>query len=176
MLKRRTLLKWLHWLSLALIFYFLLIEPEGVTKSNGAALATHAGLGLVLGLIALVWTGIYLRKGLASRPGPKLPTWARRFHSFNHRLLYVALPLMVFTGAATGFAAPYVIYAFGILPINPGFDAAALHKLLEDIHEVAFNLLLAAVTLHAIFHLWRHTALRDNALRIMAPKIMHRWL
>ena len=30
--------------------------------------------------------------------------------------------------------------------------------------------------LHALFHIWRHLRLGDNALRIMAPKRLHRYL
>ena len=29
---------------------------------------------------------------------------------------------------------------------------------------------------HGGFHIWRHFKLRDNALRIMAPKVFYRWL
>jgi len=30
--------------------------------------------------------------------------------------------------------------------------------------------------LHAVFHLWRHRALRDGALRLITPKAMHKVL
>ncbi len=30
--------------------------------------------------LALLWTAMLLRRGLASRPGPKLPRWTRRMH------------------------------------------------------------------------------------------------
>ena len=176
MLNRRALIKWLHWLSLAIIIYFFLIEPESVSRMGAAALATHAGMGILLGLLAAIWTAMYLRKGLASRPGPKLPKWGKVIHAFSHRALYIGLPFMVFTGAATGFAAPYVIRAFGILPISPGMNARGLHSLLEELHEITFNALLALILAHAAFHLWRHLALKDNALKIMVPKRLHRWL
>ena len=35
---------------------------------------------------------------------------------------------------------------------------------------------LVVIILHAGFHIWRHARLRDNALRIMFPKVMHRYL
>jgi cytochrome b561 len=27
-----------------------------------------------------------------------------------------------------------------------------------------------------VFHLWRHFLLKDNALRIMVPKVLHKYL
>ena len=176
MLNRRNLIKWLHWLSLGIIIYFFLIEPEGVRQMGAAALATHAGMGVILGLITALWVVLFLRKGLASRPGPKLPGWAKPLHGLGHRALYILLPFMVFTGAATGFAAPYVIQAFGLFPISPGLDAPAIHSAMEELHEITFNVLLIAIVAHAAFHLWRHYGLRDNALRIMMPKPLHRFL
>jgi cytochrome b561 len=93
-----------------------------------------------------------------------------------HRVLYYGVPVMVLSGALAGLAAPYVIRAFGVIPINPGFGSKTLHDLMQDLHEVAFNLLIAAIVVHAIFHLWRHFLLKDNALRIMVPKALHRYL
>ncbi|AFO88090.1 cytochrome B [Phaeobacter inhibens] len=173
---RRSALKWLHWLSLALIVYFYLVEPEENSAAPGLALATHAGVGLILALVVLIWTAIYLRKGLAGRAGPKLPGWAKRFHGLNHRVLQIGLPIMVATGALAGMLAPFAIRAFGVVPINPAVGSRTLHELAEDLHEIAFDALLIAIVLHGIFHLWRHFLLKDNALRIMVPKLLHKYL
>ena len=32
------------------------------------------------------------------------------------------------------------------------------------------------VVAHALFHVWRHYRVRDNALRVMAPRALHRFL
>ncbi|KXF90874.1 cytochrome b [Phaeobacter inhibens] len=173
---RRSALKWLHWLSLALIVYFYLVEPEENSATPRLALATHAGVGLILALVVLIWTAIYLRKGLAGRAGPKLPGWAKRFHGLNHRVLQIGLPIMVATGALAGMLAPFAIRAFGVVPINPAVGSRTLHELAEDLHEIAFDTLLVAIVLHGIFHLWRHFMLKDNALRIMVPKLLHKYL
>jgi len=173
---RRSTVKWLHWASLGFLLYFFVVEPEDVQRLGAAALATHAGVGLLLGIVSVVWTVMFLSKGLLSRPGPKLPGWARQLHPLSHRALYFGLPATVATGALAGFAAPYVIRAFGVLPINPGWGTRGLHGVLEEIHEIAFDLMMIAVVLHAVFHLWRHFGLRDNALRIMVPKVLHKYL
>ena len=173
---RRTTLKWLHWLSFGLIVYFFFVEPEDVDRLGAAALATHAGMGTLLGILVAIWFAIYWRKGLASRPGPKLPVWGKKLHPVNHKLLSWGMPLVVLTGALTGFAAPYAIKLFGVIPFFPGFGSKGAHQTFEDIHDIAFNLLLVILIVHIGFHLWRHIGLKDNALRIMVPKVLHRFL
>lgn len=175
---RRTLLKWLHWLSAGLILYFFLIEPEDPrgAAAKAEALSTHAGMGILLALVTALWLGLYLCKGLAGRAGPKLPALGKRFHHLNHVVLQLGVPVMVATGAFAGLAAPFLILAFGIVPINPGFGGKGIHDLAQDLHELVFNGLLFVIVLHVAFHLWRHFVLRDNALRIMVPKSLHRYL
>ncbi len=175
-MNRRTTLKWLHWLSSGLILWFWLVEPEDVDRLGGAALALHAGMGSLLALLAAAWFAMYLSRGLASRPGPKLPQWARRVHPVMHKGLTWGLPAMVLTGALAGFAAPYAIRLFGVIPFFPGSGGKAIHDTLEEVHEIAFDALLIVLVLHVAFHLWRHYIVRDNALRIMAPKVLHRYL
>lgn len=173
---RRTTLKWLHWLSFGLILWFWFVEPQNVERLGGAALATHAGMGVVLALLVTAWSVMYARKGLASRPGPKLPGWARTAHPVMHRALMWGMPAVVLSGALAGFAAPYAIRLFGVIPFFPGWGSRAIHGTLEEIHETAFDILLIALALHVAFHLWRHYKIKDNALRIMAPKALHRYL
>jgi cytochrome b561 len=176
MMTRRTLIKWLHWLSAFLILYFFLVEPEDVERMGAVALATHSGVGMVLAVVALIWISDYLRRGLAGRAGPKLPGWGKRFHGIVHRVLYYGLPATVLTGGLAGLAAPYVIKAFGVIPITFGAGTKNLHELAEELHELAFDALLIVIIAHTAFHVWRHVWLKDNALRIMAPERLHRYL
>ncbi|MEO0620663.1 MAG: hypothetical protein AAFU49_10315 [Pseudomonadota bacterium] len=53
---------------------------------------------------------------------------------------------------------------------------ADLHRLAEELHELVFDLTLPPVLAHVGFHTWRHLRLRDNALWIMAQKLLHRSL
>lgn len=121
---------------------------------------THSGLmGLVLlapsigtialyALVALLWSGLFLLKGPAHKPGPKLDGAARQFHIWGHRALYVAI-------AVAGLCA--LAQLFGLnAPLRPLILA-----------------LFGAGALHAIFHLWRHTTLMDGALKLILPKVMH---
>jgi len=133
-------------------------------------------MGVLLAIVTAIWLLLYWRKGLAGRPGPKLPGWARRLHTLSHRALQFGLPVVVLTGAFAGLAAPFAIKAFGILQINPGVAPRGLHKLAEEVHEIAFDALLVLIVGHILFHLWRHFLIRDNALRIMVPKLLHKYL
>ncbi len=173
---RRTTLKALHWLSFGLMGYFFLVEPENVRQLGGAALATHAGMGTILAIVVTVWLVMYLRKGLASRPGPKLPGWARTAHGWMHRAMMWGSFAVVLSGALAGFAAPYAIHLFGLIPFFPGVGSQGLHDTFSDLHELAFDVMVIGVVAHVVFHVWRHYAVRDNALRIMAPKVLHKYL
>lgn len=175
-MSRHATIKWLHWLSAVLILYFFLVEPEDVRRLGAAALATHAGVGAVFALVVVVWFAMYLTKGLAGRPGPKLPGWGKRFHPLAHKAMYWGLLVMAISGGLIGLFAPYVVMAFGAFPIAPNFDVKFLHDAMQNLHEFVFNVLLFGIVIHTAFHVWRHFRLKDNALRIMVPKPLHKYL
>lgn len=177
---RRNALKVLHWTVFPLLLYFFFVEPEHVSRlpdaaSKTAALATHAGIGLILAGLVAIWTLCYWRYGQAGRLGPKLSDRAKRFHYWGHRALYWALPITMVTGALAGLAAPFAVMGFGVVPLNIVGDGG-LHGAAKEIHEIAFHALTVIAIAHIGFHLWRHYLLKDNALKIMAPKALHRWL
>ena len=173
---RRSALKVLHWSMVPLLIWFILVTPADVLPFGQAAFRIHSLLGLVFVTACLLWTADYLRRGLASRPGPKLPPWARRVHQWMHRALIWGLFGVALTGFLLGLTAPRLFMAGGILPVAPPLDLPRAHDLVGRIHIFEFYLLAALAGAHGLFHLWRHLALRDNALRIMAPKILHRFL
>ena len=51
-----------------------------------------------------------------------------------------------------------------------------LNRLIGRIHSYEFYALSGLIAVHAAFHVWRHFWLRDNALRIMAPKWAWKYL
>ena len=173
---RRPILKWLHWLCLPLITYFWLVEPEENRADPSAALSTHAGVGMVLGVIVVIWFCIYLVKGVTGRAGPKLPGWAKRVHPIMHKALYIGLPVMLVSGGLTGLLAPFAVNGFGMVPISLEIGSKGVYEFLQDVHELVFNGLITIIVVHTVFHLWRHFILKDNALRIMVPKVLHKYL
>ena len=176
---KRILVKWLHWIAFGLMLYFFFVEPEvsGSGDARGQMLSTHAGMGMILGVVTLIWSVIYFRGGPLGRPGPKLPGWGKRMHRIVNSGLYWLVPLTVLTGGVAGLASDYPVVGFGIVPLNPaGWGTASLHDIAEEVHEIAFNTTILLIIVHIVFHVWRHFRLRDNALRIMLPKILHRYL
>lgn len=175
-MNRRSAIKWLHWLAFGLILYFYLVEPEENRVDPAGALSTHAGVGILLAIVVTIWFVMFLTKGLAGRAGPKLPPLAKKAYPWMHKGLYVGMPIMMITGGLLGLAAPYVIKGFGVIPLGTGAGGKGLYDFLEEIHEISFDALIIGIVLHGVFHIWRHYALKDNALRIMAPKVLHKYL
>lgn len=101
-------------------------------------------------LTNLVWVTSYaLGRGPLGKPGPKLKGWLSPVHRIQHHMLYIALAL----------ASALVIWQL---------DATSTGRVLK--------VLLFAGLLHGAFHLWRHTALFDGALRTITPRAIHRLL
>lgn len=103
---------------------------------------------------AVLFCLLALWRGLMTPPGPKLAGAARAVHPWSHRIMYVL------TGAT---ALVVALDALGRPLPWPG-------------SSLALMILFSATSLHAIFHLWRHTTLMDGALRIITPRALHRIL
>lgn len=174
--RRRSALKALHWGMVPLLVWFLLVTPDDVLPFGPRAFQAHSILALIFVTMCLIWTADYLRRGLASRPGPKLPSWARRVHQWLHKALIWGLFGVAITGFLLGLTSATVLWAGGFLPIAPALNLKEANHIIGQIHIFEFYLLAAIAAAHALFHVWRHCALRDNALRIMTPKALHRYL
>lgn len=127
-------------------FLLILIMIKGGVSSPWA-------LWLFVGVVTL-WEGMTLSKGLLGRPGPKLSPPLRRAYPWMHRGLHILLTL---TALACLFR----------LAGQPLYYLDAW---------IMVNVTLAAGAFHGVFHVWRHTALYDNALHLILPRVMHRWL
>ncbi len=125
------------------VVLLLLAMVKGGT-SNINVLRAFAG-------IVVIWEAITLAKGLLGRPGPKLSPTVQRAYPWMHRLLHILLSLtaVAIIGRLLGHPIPF-LDAWTMLLVT-----------------------LGAGTAHGVFHFWRHTALYDNALRLILPKFMH---
>lgn len=173
---RRTVLKVVHWTMVPLILWFLLVQPRDVQSIGPGAVHFHSVMGLIFVSLALGWTVDYLRRGFAGRPGPKLTGWARRIHPVLHRVLIWGVFGVALTGFGLGLTSAVLLWAGGIVPIAPPLDLPQANGMIGKIHAIEFYLLSILIVGHAGFHIWRHLVLRDNALRIMAPRVLHRFL
>ncbi|MCO4825583.1 MAG: cytochrome B [Amylibacter sp.] len=173
---RRTLLKWTHWIMLPLLIWFVLVQPKDVVPFGREAFLVHSNLAVIFVAISILWTADLMRRGLAGKPGPKLPAWARRFHQIVHKTIIWGLFTVGLTGFLLGLTSSVLLKAGGFLPIAPPMGWRHLNEYVGDFHIIQFYTLAAIVAVHALFHIWRHFRLRDNALRIMVPKTFHKWL
>ena len=173
---RRTALKALHWSMVPLLIWFVLVTPDDVLPFGPTAFQIHSILALIFVTMCLLWTADYLRRGLASRPGPKLTGWARRAHQCLHKTLIWGLFGVAVTGFLLGLTSTRLLKAGGFLPIAPPLGLRQANEIIGQIHIFEFYLLAVIAALHAAFHIWRHLRLKDNALRIMAPKALHKYL
>ncbi|MEM9579397.1 MAG: cytochrome b/b6 domain-containing protein [Pseudomonadota bacterium] len=174
--KRRTALKWLHWTMVPLFVWFVLVTPDDVLPFGPRAFQAHSILALIFVTLSLAWYADYMRRGLASRPGPKLTGWMRRAHRWMHVTLIWGLFLVAFGGFLLGLTSSRLLKAGGFLPIAPPLGLKDANHIVGKAHIYQFYALGAVVAAHALFHIWRHYRLRDNALRIMLPKALHRFL
>ena len=173
---RRAWLKALHWGLIPFFIWFLFADPDALRSAGWIWFEIHSVNGLIFVTLALIWTAWHLRQGLASRPGPKLPNWARRLHRPLHLTLIWGLFLVALGGFGLGLTSAVVLKAGMVLPIAPALDLPRAHVIVSWLHVYQFYALAILALGHAAFHIWRHVSLRDNALRIMAPKVFHRFL
>jgi superoxide oxidase len=171
---RRSWLKALHGAMIPLLIWFIIMTPKDVVPLG--LFQFHSVLALIFVTISLIWMADYMRRGLAGRPGPKLGPVARRIHWWVHRAIMLGLFGVAITGFLLGLTAPRLLKAGGFLPFAPPLDMRRANDLIGTFHIYEFYLLGVIVAGHAGFHLWRHLRVRDNALRIMAPKVLHRFL
>lgn len=102
------------------------------------------------GALVVIWA----LRGLLNGPGPALTGPLRVAHPWLSRGMYLLLGWSVLSLAL-----------------------ASLGHALPGPHPRSLLLALGGAAMgHAIFHLWRHTALRDGALRRMTPRALHRYL
>ncbi len=174
--RRRTVLKVLHWGIVPFFVWFLFADPDALRRMGPGWFRLHSVNGLIFVSLALIWTGEHLRRGLASRPGPKLPPAARAVHPVLHKALIWGLFLVALGGFGLGLTSAVVLRAGGLFPIAPALNLPQAHGIVSVLHVYQFYALALLVVAHAGFHIWRHLHLRDNALRIMAPKVLHRFL
>ncbi|MEY1556307.1 cytochrome b/b6 domain-containing protein [Yoonia sp. R2331] len=173
---RRSWLKAMHAAMIPLLIWFIVVTPEDVVPIGPMAFQFHSILALVFVTLSLIWMADYVRRGLAGRPGPKLGPKARVLHKVLNTAIIWGLFGVAITGFLLGLTSERMLKAGGFLPIAPPLGLPQANEIIGTFHIYEFYLLGGIVAIHAGFHIWRHLAVRDNALRIMAPKRLHKYL
>jgi len=174
---RRTYLRVMHATMIPLTFWFMIATPDLVRSVfGGRGAAINSDIALLFVTLTLIWTVDFFVRGLAGRPGPKLSPRLKRFHHILHKTILIGLFLVPVGGFLLGLTSTRLLQAAGWLPIAPPLDLAQANDIVGTLHIIQFYTLGGIIALHAAFHIWRHVKLRDNALRIMAPRFLHRFL
>ena len=64
---RRIALKWVHWMMVPLIIWFIVVTPDVALDLGGMTFfRIHSNIALFFVTLTLLWTADYLRRGLAS--------------------------------------------------------------------------------------------------------------
>jgi len=100
-----------------------------------------------------LWVGIAATNGLIGKAGPKLGPTTRALYPWMHRAIYLALGISAALNAAE---------LMGWITAGPAW--------------LSLLVLLCIGAFHGIFQFWRHTALYDNALRLITPNFAHKYL
>ena len=160
----------LHWLvGISIIFLltlgWLMVNLEDVPQSLHNALYTlHKSIGatlLVLVAARVIW---YL---LEVRPMPvaPMPGWQLLLSHLLHRLLLVAMVVMVLSGWLLSESSKYPLVWFwlftmpDLLPIND-----FVHDLAETVHSFSAWVTAILVGVHVLAALWHHFFDRDQTL------------
>jgi len=177
---RNTAARWgsaarfFHWAGAALIFY-LLIHGWWMTEmaprpSRMPNYMTHAAVGYALiafMALRLLWRGL--------NPVPELPAatarWERVAAHAGHWGLYLLTLAAAFSGWALAgtFRTPLHSFfgLFDVPALVSAGDNRALHRMLEEAHEVLAWTLAALVAIHVASALWHWLWRKDDIFQRM---------
>ena len=177
---RRTVLKIVHWSMVPLFAWFVLVGPPEAHALGPWGFAIHSNLALLFVVVCLGWTADLVWRGLATTRTPKLGPAAKRVHWWMHRTIVWGLFAVAVGGFLLGLTSTRLFKAGTWLPFAPPlgkeWDLSHAHEVIGTLHIMQFYALGLLVIAHAAFHVWRHVRVRDNALTVMAPRALHRFL
>ncbi|PWC33418.1 cytochrome b [Azospirillum sp. TSO35-2] len=166
--------KSLHWLIALLVVGVYLITfaedfYERGTPMRAMVWWLHISFGLLL--LALVVGRIVLR---LTRGAPALPASMtgreRGAAHLMHLALYGLLLAIPLIGVVLAWLRGNALSFFDLFIIPAPFATdRTLGRSVQEVHELAANLILALAALHAVVALWHHFVRRDGVLARMLP-------
>lgn len=166
----------LHWsVALAVLAAYSLAlwrdeMPKGDFRNTITGL--HMSLGiLVLGLSAF---RIGLRAFSTSLPQTIAPEWMKLAAKIGHAVLYLSLLAIPLIGILMVWAKGRPVMFFGTSLVAPFTISGALAEPLEELHEIAANIMMIMAGLHAAAAIIHQYVLRDGTLSRMLPNFSRR--
>jgi len=163
----------LHWIMalmmIALLGVGLYMEDLDPSPQKWEIYGLHKSIGM----IALFLIGLRILWRLHARPPKPLPThtpleqWAAHI---VHLALYAAMLAMPVSGYLMSSAGGHAINIFGMLNVPLLVDKNAdIGKAAKEIHEIAGNVMIAAIVLHLLGALKHKLIDKDGTLARMMP-------
>lgn len=164
----------LHWVMALMIFglFGLGLYMDGLTYYDAwyrGSLDLHKSLGITL---MLLWLGRVIWRWRSTTPSPVGSAVEQKVSHWVHRILYLLLLILMFSGYLISTADGRAISVFGL------FDVPALPISFEqqediagEVHEWLAWVLIALAVLHALAALKHHILDKDNTLlRMTRPE------
>jgi cytochrome b561 len=144
-----------HWISAILVLtmiglgLYMTDIPKG-TPNRAFYFNLHKSIGVTVALLVIV--RLWWR---AKNPPPLLPTsmpaWQVQASKISHALLYMCLIVMPLSGFAGTQFTKYGVNYFELFKIPPmGSENKIAYDLLQGVHEVTADLLIALVVIHVL--------------------------
>jgi cytochrome b561 len=169
----------LHWLiALAIIGNWLLaqyaerLEHQKLEAQHEAVMGSHFALGmtvLILSVLRIVWRLAHRPPG----PNPAHKPWERRLASVIHKLFYILIIALPFTGymMLQTYVGGMAVGMFGLFDF-PGITMAkdmAANEVFHELHEIFATTMVVLFVLHVAGALKHHFADRDDTMVRMSP-------
>jgi len=169
-----TVARSLHWIIvLGIIAQYFLAEAEESIRTTAAGMSSmdwHMSLGI--SLLALAFVRVLWRTLDRTPAWPAtMPGYERFLATVVHLALYALLFAVPISGWVLASVEGESLSMFGWfdLPALGASGSEQREHLVEEVHEVLFNLLLVLALVHVVAALKHHFMDRDNVLRRMFP-------
>lgn len=167
-----SLTQGLHWLTFAAVAAVFVSAQIMEEMARGSAKAQMVGFHVSMGVAVLALTLVRLaRRWTTTRPAPIVGSpIVQTLAKAMHATLYLTLMLVPVVGIAMLWAKGRSVGVFGLFTLPPliGPDRVLAGQL-EDMHEIAADLILVLVGLHAAAGIMHQFVLRDGAIARMLP-------
>jgi cytochrome b561 len=162
-------LRWLHWLSAAVILWAIISGFwAGSLPESEASRQAIAGFNVALTtlFIPVFALRIYVR---FTRPVPG-PIWSSKLHiamaRYAHMGLYLLVSFILLTGVL---AVDHPADVFGVLTLQPLAIAQAVRDQVIAVHAMACRALGGLVFLHILAVIWHQRSGRNVMARMRVP-------
>ncbi|MCC7256855.1 MAG: cytochrome b [Gammaproteobacteria bacterium] len=172
-LRYAPMIQALHWSIAVLVFVQLGLGKLGEVEpgEEGSRFALHAALGVLVLALMLVRIGWRATHTVPAEP----PGTTRGQALFAGALVvafYALLLVLPMSGWTLASLEGEVVSVFGFfdLPVLPLTGGEETEKLVEEVHELAGNVMLALIALHVAAALKHHFIAKNDVLMRMLPR------